>query len=494
MKKRTKRASGILLPIFSLPSDYGIGTFGKEAYAFVDMLKRAEQKYWQILPLCPTSYGDSPYQSFSTFAGNPYFIDLELLIFEGLLSKEECDEVDFGNDNCFIDYHKLYNERFPLLKKAFIRSRYRETKDYNEFSNQNASWLQDYCLYMAVKTRFNNMSWLEWDEDIKSRQPNAMQRYAEELAEEIDFHWFLQYSFAKQWKALKKYANEKGIQIFGDLPIYVAMDSADVWANPSLFQLDKGLNPQYVAGVPPDAFSDEGQLWGNPLYHWENHKQQGYGWWINRIKHATRLYDIVRIDHFRGFDAYWSIPYGEENAKVGEWCQGPGLDLFQQIESKLGHIDIIAEDLGIQTQSLHTLLQQTGFPGMKVLQFGMNDGEDSEHLPHNYTKESVVYTGTHDNNTLLQWYKGLKEAEKDFVNRYCRVTSDQPNYDIITTVYQSAANLVIIPLQDYLELGGDARINRPSTVEENWKWRLEKGQFNALIQNRIAQLTKTYFR
>jgi len=489
-----ERASGILLPVFSLPSDYGIGTFGKEAYEFIDILNATRQKYWQVLPLCPTGYGDSPYQSFSTFAGNPYFIDLDILVSEDLLSKEECDEVDFGSNNCCIEYEKLYHGRYALLEKAFERFVNWETKDYTEFIEQNALWLHDYCLYMAIKGRFNHTAWWEWDEDIKFRQSDALQRYTEELAEEIKFHYFLQYCFIKQWKALKKYANEKEIRIFGDLPIYTALDSADVWANPSLFQLDKGLNPQYVAGVPPDAFSDQGQLWGNPLYNWEYHKNEGYHWWINRIAHATRLFDMVRIDHFRAFDAYWSIPYGEANAVVGEWCQGPGMDLFLEMKGKLGHINIVAEDLGVQTEGLHKLLQQTGFPGMKVLQFGINDGEDSEHLPHNYTNESIVYTGTHDNSTLLQWYRDLNGIDRAFLNRYCRVTSDKPNYDIIATIFQSTANLVIIPLQDYLELGGEARINRPSTVEGNWRWRLDKGQLHTKIQNRITELTKTFFR
>ncbi|MDD4494516.1 MAG: 4-alpha-glucanotransferase [Eubacteriales bacterium] len=492
--ENTRRASGILLPIFSLPSNYGVGTFGKEAYAFVDMLKNAEQQYWQILPLCPTSFGDSPYQSFSTFAGNSYFIDLEMLISEGLLSKEECDAVDFGENRCLIDYEKLYFGRYPLLKKAFAKSNHRKTQDFVKFKRQNASWLQDYCLYMAVKSRFNNASWQEWDDDIKSHQPDAIKRYTGELAEEIEFHRFLQYYFTKQWSALKEYANTNGIKIIGDLPIYVAMDSTDVWSNPSMFLLDERLNPEKVAGVPPDCFSNEGQLWGNPLYNWKSHEQDKYRWWIKRIEYATRLYDTLRIDHFRGFDAYWSVPYGEKNAVNGEWCKGPGLDLFRRIKKRLGNVNIIAEDLGVQTDSLRTLLSKTGFPGMKVMQFGFSNGGDSEHLPHNYRQKSVAYTGTHDNTTMQHWYNELNPNDKEFLNRYCRAVSENPVYDIIATVFQSVAELVVIPLQDYLELGEEARINTPSTLGDNWKWRMEKGQFTEPLQTRIAQITKTYSR
>ena len=491
--KKTCRASGILLPIFSLPSDYGIGTFGEEAYKFVDMLKNAKQKYWQILPLCPTSYGDSPYQSFSTFAGNPYFIDLDTLISEGLLSKDECSSVDFGDNPVSIDYGKLYFGRYPLLKKAFVKSKHQERKEFKEFCRENEAWLQEYCLFMAVKGRFGNVSWLEWNEDIKARRPDALKCYTKEMAEEIDFHKFMQYQFFKQWSALKKYANENGIKIFGDLPIYVAMDSADVWSNPSLFLLDEDLNPESLAGVPPDSFSDEGQLWGNPLYNWRNHKKSGYSWWMNRIAHSAKLYDTLRIDHFRGFDAYWAVPHGEKNAVNGEWRKGPGIDLFQKIKKQLGEIDIIAEDLGVQTDSLRILLSETGYPGMKVMQFGFG-GEDNEHLPHNYPAKSVAYTGTHDNTTLSQWYNELPADNRELLNLYCRVTYEDPISDIIATVFQSTANLVIIPLQDYLGLGGEARINTPSTLGDNWKWRLEKGRFTSSIQNHIAQLTETFFR
>lgn len=492
--ENTGRASGILLPIFSLPSNYGIGTFGKEAYNFVDMLKSSKQKYWQILPLCPTGFGDSPYQSFSTFAGNPYFIDLDKLIIEGLLTKRECKRVDFGKISSKIDYGKLSAGRYLLLKKAFERSKHKNIPDYMKFIDENNWWLQDYCLYMAVKRRFNNVSWMEWDDDIKFRRPGAVKRYKDELAYEIEFHRFLQYCFTKQWSELKKYANDNGVKIIGDIPIYVAMDSADVWADPSLFELDEKLIPIRVAGVPPDFFSEEGQLWGNPLYKWERHKRDDYCWWIKRIEYSNMLYDTLRIDHFRGFDAFWAIPYGEKTAIKGQWCKGPGLDLFTQIKKQLGDVDIIAEDLGVQTDSLHILLSKTGYPGMKVMQFGFNSSEDSNHLPHNYQQKCVAYTGTHDNATLLEWYDNLSKTDKIFFNKYCRVTSRRPLYDMIITLFQSVADLVIVPLQDYLELGLEARINTPSTVGDNWNWRLKKGQIKKSIQNRIAEITQTYFR
>jgi 4-alpha-glucanotransferase len=489
-----ERASGILLPIFSLPSRYGIGTFGKEAYAFVDALKNSKQKYWQILPLCPTGFGDSPYQSFSTFAGNPHFIDLDMLIGESLLTKEDCEGIDFGKNSSRIDYMKLRSGRYKLLKKAYANSKHHNRKDYIEFTERNGSWLEDYCLYMAIKRRFKDLSWLEWDDDIKFRRKIAIEHYRKALNEEIEFHSFMQFYFIKQWSALKEYSNRNGIKIIGDIPIYVAMDSADVWAEPSLFDLDESLNPVNVAGVPPDYFSENGQLWGNPLYNWENHKKDGYRWWIKRIEYAAKLYDTVRIDHFKGFDSYWAVPCNEITAINGQWCEGPGIDLFREIEKQLGYIDIIAEDLGVQTASLHDLLKQTGYPGMKVIQFGFINGNDSEHLPHHYLKKSVAYTGTHDNSTLLQWYKELSKKEKIFLRRYCRTSSINPVNDIIKTVFQSVANLVIVPIQDYLALDGEARINVPSTVGDNWKWRLKKDQFKKSVQRQIARMTETYFR
>lgn len=488
-----RRASGILLPIFSLPSRYGIGTFGREAYAFVDALKEARQKYWQVLPLGPTSYGDSPYSSFSTFAGNPYMIDLEQLMEEKLLTRTECNAADFGEDPGHIDYGKLYTARFPLLKKAYRRSKHRETAEFLRFMAENEDWLGDYCLFMALKTRFNGAAWQNWVRAIKSRKPEAVEKYQQELADEIDFHRFLQFYFTKQWTALKAYANQNGIQIIGDLPIYVAMDSADAWANPHLFRFSASLKPTEVAGVPPDYFSADGQLWGNPLYNWPVHKKTGYSWWLRRISYAMGLYDTLRIDHFRGFAEYWAVPFGSATARNGRWRKGPGMDLFRTLERSLGQKDIIAEDLGVQSEGSARLLEQSGFPGMCVLQFAFNQFEDSNYLPHNYRKNCVVYTGTHDNTTTLGWYDTLSHNDRLFVDQYCRSSAARPADGIIATAFQSVARLVIIPIQDYLNLDAGARINTPSTLG-NWTWRLQKGQFGKAVQQRIAGLTRTYFR
>ena len=354
------RASGVLLPISSLPSNYGIGTFSKEAYRFVDQLQEAGQTYWQILPLGPTGYGDSPYQSFSTFAGNPYYIDLEALIEEGLLTREECDACDFGDNENYIDYEKIYFARFDILRKAYERSNIKENQDFVEFKEKNAYWLDDYALYMAVKNKFEGKAWIEWDTDIRNRETKAMKAYREELADEITFYEFQQYTFAKQWLKLKEYANEKGIKIIGDIPIYVAFDGSDSWSNPKLFQFNEEGLPVAVAGCPPDAFSETGQLWGNPLYDWEYHKKTGYKWWLQRVAYCFELYDVVRIDHFRGFDEYYSIPYGDETAVNGKWMPGPGYDLYKKLNTKLGDMDIIAEDLGFLTDTVLELLKQTG--------------------------------------------------------------------------------------------------------------------------------------
>jgi len=490
----SQRASGVLMPIFSLPSKYGIGTFGKEAYNFVDALKTAKQKYWQILPLCPTSYGDSPYQSFSTFAGNPYFIDLEMLIEEGCLTKKQCDAVDFGEKDDSIDYFKMYNARYELLREAYQKSNYKNTNDYARFTKRNSYWLFNYCLFMALKKHFNNITWLEWDDDIKHRNHSAINKYKKELSDEINFQSFMQFYFSKQWSALKNYTNKKGIKIIGDLPIYVAMDSADAWADPHLFMFDENLKPQTVAGVPPDYFSAYGQLWGNPIYNWQNHKKTNYDWWVKRLSHVSKLYDTVRIDHFRGFAEYWAVPFGERTAKKGNWEKGPGFDLFKEIKNKLGDIDIIAEDLGVTSKGLEKLMAKCEYPGMKILQFAFSKWQDSNYLPHNYTKNCVVYTGTHDNTTTLQWFNDLKMTDKHFVTEYCRVNVKNPVYDIIETAFSSVANLVIIPMQDYLIMNGNARINTPSTLGFNWQWRLKKCQFNKKLQLKIALITETYFR
>ena len=427
-----KRASGILLPVFSLPSEHGIGCFSKEAYQFVDMLKKAGQSYWQILPLGPTGYGDSPYQSFSTFAGNPYFIDLAALAGEGLLTDAESREYDSEEQDESIDYEKIYKTRFKVLKKAHERFRDRmagghhERDAYEKFVSENAFWLDDYSLYMAVKDKNNGVSWNEWDAPLKNREEEALTEAREELAEEISFYKFQQYEFDRQWKKLHSYANEQGVKIIGDIPIYVAFDSADTWAAPQMFQFDENNEPEGVAGCPPDAFSATGQLWGNPLYDWEYHKKTGYEWWIRRIEHCLKLYDVVRIDHFRGFDEYYSIPYGETTAINGQWLPGPGMDLFRAIEEKLGRPEIIAEDLGFLTPSVLKLLKDSGFPGMKVLQFAFDARESSNYLPHTYPENCVVYTGTHDNDTTRGWYHAVGKYARDFAKEYmCKPRLDE---------------------------------------------------------------------
>ena len=375
------RASGILMPVFSLPSRYGIGSFSKSAYQFVDMLKKAGQKYWQILPLCPTSYGDSPYQSFSTYAGNPYFIDLDQLIEEKLLTRKECQACGFGDDPQDIDYGKLYENRFKLLRKAYERANVGEDQEFEAYRRENAWWLDDYALFMAVKDQFDGVAWNEWAEDIRLRWSNAMDYYRRELYYEIEFYSYLQFVFMKQWKKLKNYANINGIEIIGDIPIYVAFDSADAWANPELFQFDAENLPTAVAGCPPDGFSADGQLWGNPLYRWDYHRETGFDWWIRRIAYCSELYDVVRIDHFRGFDEYYSIPYGDTTARNGHWEKGPGIALFEAAKNRLGELNIIAEDLGYITDSVKKLVADSGFPGMKVLEFAFDSREKSDYLP-----------------------------------------------------------------------------------------------------------------
>ena len=498
-----KRASGILLPVFSLPSEHGIGCFSKEAYQFVDMLKKAGQSYWQILPLGPTGYGDSPYQSFSTFAGNPYFIDLAALAGEGLLTDGESREYDSEEQDESIDYEKIYKTRFKVLKKAHERFRDRmagghhERNAYEKFVSENAFWLDDYSLYMAVKDKNNGVSWNEWEAPLKNREEEALSEAREELAEEISFYKFQQYEFDRQWKKLHSYANEQGVKIIGDIPIYVAFDSADTWAAPQMFQFDENNEPEGVAGCPPDAFSATGQLWGNPLYDWEYHKKTGYEWWIRRIEHCLKLYDVVRIDHFRGFDEYYSIPYGETTAINGQWLPGPGMDLFRAIEEKLGRPEIIAEDLGFLTPSVLKLLKDSGFPGMKVLQFAFDARESSNYLPHTYPENCVVYTGTHDNDTTRGWYHAVGKYARDFAKEYMRkprLDEDSLAGDFICLAMGSVADLCVIPMQDYLGLGSEARINIPSTLGGNWVWRMKKGQFDEETAAEIYRVTKLYGR
>ena len=495
-----KREAGVLLAITSLPSKYGIGCFSKSAYEFVDWLKEAGQSYWQILPLGPTSYGDSPYQSFSTFAGNPYFISLEELIEEGLLTEEECEQVDFGSNDSGVDYKKIYEGRYPLLRKAYERSNIRGNQEYRQFVEENKWWLYDYALFMAVKDRFGGKAWLEWAEDIRLRWSNAMEYYCGELHTDVEFQCYMQFTFYKQWTPLKQYANSRGIKIIGDIPIYVALDSADAWAHPELFQLDKDNVPIAVAGCPPDGFAATGQLWGNPLYRWEHHKHTGYQWWISRLAHCFKMYDVVRVDHFRGFDEYYSIPYGEETAINGHWEKGPGIDLFRKVEQALGRREVIAEDLGFVTDSVRQLVWESGFPGMKILEFAFDSrdsGSTSDYLPHNYPEHCVVYTGTHDNETISGWFEDISKEEQQMARDYlCDYATpvERLYKSFVSLVMRSKANLCIIPLQDYLGYGNESRMNKPSTVGNNWKWRVLDTELSKDLKEEMYQITRRYGR
>ena len=504
-----KRRCGVLLPVASLPSRYGIGCFSREAYAFVDFLAAAGQSYWQILPLGQTGYGDSPYQSFSTFAGNPYFIDLEELIKAGYLDAAEADGCDFGSDPQYVDYAAVYENRFALLQKAYDNSPYaaapedrwagadfdKERAAFSRFISENEDWLPDYALYSAVKKRFDGKAYTEWDEAIRRREPEALARCRKELADELRFYEFQQYLFRKQWQALKAYANGKGIRIIGDIPIYVAFDSADTWSHPELFLFDKEGYPTAVAGCPPDGFSATGQLWGNPLYDWDYHRRTGYEWWMKRIAHCFRLYDVVRIDHFRAFDEYYAIPYGDPTAEFGQWRPGPGYALFAALKEKLGRKQIIAEDLGFLTPSVLRLVKKTGYPGMKVLQFAFDSREESDYLPHNYTHNCVVYTGTHDNETMRGWYEHVNRNDRGFARRYVGVRRPETAaWDFIRCAFMSVADTAVIPMQDYLNLGDEARINTPSTLGGNWQWRLLSGQTTPELAVRMRELAETYKR
>ncbi len=491
-----RRRSGILMPIFSLPSPYGIGTLGKEAYAFVDFLKKSGQSYWQILPLGPTTFGDSPYQSYSTFAGNPYFIDLELLCKEQYLKKEDCEFEDFGSDPEDIDYRKLYRNRLKLMRKALPVFLERTPEDYAAFCKKNAFWLEDYALFMALKYENKGASFDLWEADIRLRKRSAVKAAKLRLAEEISLWKMQQYFFFSQWKALKKYANEKGISIIGDLPIYVACDSADVWASPEQFVLDENCKPTEVAGCPPDAFTADGQLWGNPLYNWEKMREDGYAWWCRRMKAASTLYDVVRLDHFRGFEAYYTIPAGRKNARKGKWKKGPGMELFETFRKKIGEIPIIAEDLGFLTPAVHQMLADSGYPGMKVAQFAFGDpAYESEYLPHTYPKNCVAYAGTHDNETVMGWLEEADEITVKQVKSYFRLNqSEGYAWGVIRSMMASPANTVVFQIQDFIGLGSKARINEPSTLGKNWRWRIRRECLNDWLAGIIRKSTETYYR
>lgn len=488
------RASGILMPIFSLPSDYGIGTFGRKAYEFIDFLSNAGQRYWQILPLNPTNFGDSPYQSFSSFAGNPYFINLGILKEDGLLETGEAEAFDFGNDEAQVDYGKLFKNREKVLKLAF--SRFKRDDEYYKFCEENSAWLEDYALFMAIKSFDKIKSFTDWDTPLKFRDTAALEEVAKNKSDEIEFHRFIQYKFFTQWNKLKNYANKNGIKIIGDIPIYVALDSSDVWSNPNLFMLDNDLTPTLVAGCPPDTFSKGGQLWGNPLYRWDLMEQDDFSWWKFRISQMLKMYDIIRIDHFRGFESFYAIPYEDKDATGGHWKKGPDIKFFKEISSALGdNLPIIAEDLGFLTKDVEAMLKFTGYPGMKVLQFGFEGNYNNPYLPHNYIKNSVVYLGTHDNDTILGWAKTTSEENLEFAKKYLDIKkNDNINTKFINSALSSVADTVILTMADILGLDSKARINVPSTIGTNWKWRIKKGVLTDNLAADIYNITRLYCR
>jgi len=484
------------MPVSSLPSPHGIGTLGKAAYDFVDFLARAKQAWWQMLPVGQTSYGDSPYQSFSTYAGNPYFIDLDLLVEDGLLTMQEVSAHSWGDDPTRVDYEKIYNGRYQLLSKAAQRGWDRDAEQVKAFSEENAQWLGDYALFMAVKKHFGMKAWTQWeDEDIRLRRPEAVERYRRELEQDVKMYTYIQYLFFRQWNKLRAYAHEKGIGIIGDLPIYVAMDSADVWAEPGNFQLDEKNVPVEVAGVPPDSFSADGQLWGNPLYNWKAMQQDGFGWWIRRIDGASRLYDVLRIDHFRGLESYWAVPYGETTAKNGRWVKGPGMDLVGVLTSWFPHIQFIAEDLGYLTPEVHKLLSDSGLPGMKVLEFAFDSREPGEYLPHTYPRNCVCYPGTHDNATLMGWKEEADPTDIVMARKYLGLNEGEGfHWGILRGGMSSVADLFVAQMQDYLGLGGKSRMNTPGILGGNWLWRMTPGQADKALADKIADYTEIYGR
>jgi 4-alpha-glucanotransferase len=484
--------------ISSLPNRYGIGTFGKEAYAFADFLAAVKQKYWQILPLCPTSFGDSPYQSPSAFALNPYFIDLEKLEAQGLLMHEEYCGVDFGQDPEHVDFYKIYSNREQVLRKAFFRRELLPAEKLEAFAQKHRHWLEDYAFYMALKKHFDNRPWEAWDDDIKRRTPEATAFYKERYHDDILYFQFIQYIAYEQWHLLKDYANQLGIRIIGDIPIYAASDSADTWSNASsgIFQYDESLTPVNVAGCPPDYFSENGQYWGNTVYNWDKNRETGYDWWIRRIENALINYDLVRIDHFRGFESYWEVPYGAATAACGSWKPGPGMDFIRALKNALGDVHIIAEDLGYMTDDIKAFLKESGFPGMKVLGFAFDTLGDSDYLPHNYDKNCVVYTGTHDNDTVQGWFAQAGEAQAAFAGRYLKLDEAEGyHWGMIRGAMSSTAAFSVVPMQDFLGLGSEARMNTPATLGgTNWQWRMKEGTASPGLAEKIAGLTRLYGR
>ena len=491
------RSSGILMHISSLPSPYGVGTMGKDAREFVDFLVRSGQSYWQILPVCPTSYGDSPYQSYSTFAGNPYFIDLDKLEQEGLLEACEFKDIDWGGTSEKVDYGELYNKRYPVLKLAAERFLQAPSETFDTFCAENGFWLEDYALFMTLKNMNDGLPWLEWEIACRNHDSKALENIGEEKKDDILFWKVLQFFFFSQWHELSAYANERGIDIIGDLPFYVALDGVDVWAHPELFQLDGERQPVDVAGCPPDGFSATGQLWGNPLFDWNVHRADGYSWWIRRIGYLCKVYNVLRIDHFRGFDSYYAIPHDAPDASSGRWQEGPGIELFRAMEEAIGPQRIIAEDLGFMTDSVRQLLKDSGFPGMKVLEFGFDTREPNhaDYLPYNYPEHCVAYTGTHDNDTVQGWFTSAEPEDVALAKDYMRITDmSDGHWDMMKELWASVAELTIVQAQDILGLGSESRMNTPSTMGANWSWRALPGVFDENLAGKLNYFTKIYGR
>ena len=494
------RQSGILMHITSLPSPYGIGTMGKAAYEFVDFLEKTGQTFWQILPLGQTGFGDSPYQSCSTYAGNPYLIDLDMLVEEGYLTKAEVEEPVWFSDPERVDFAVIYNQRYPVLRKAFARFRENIPEAYDRFCWEQGQWLEDYALFMAIKSDRNGASWDVWDSGLRLRVPEAIEAEKQRLGTEMFFWKMVQYFFFRQWRELKEYANKKGILIIGDLPIYVAYDSSDVWASPWYFSLDQEGHPKEVAGCPPDAFSADGQLWGNPVFRWDVLRGDGYGWWIDRLRHNLGFYDVIRIDHFRGFDSYYCIPFGQPTARGGCWRQGPGLDFFHAVRRALGDLPLIAEDLGEITPSVKSLLAESGYPGMKVLQFAFGGGPRNAYLPQHHRENAVIYTGTHDNTTNVGWWKQIGKEEREIVVHYLNLmdapgsygknpSAEEVNRAMMRAAMTSVCDTAILTMQDLLGLPESARMNEPATSGKNWKWRAKAGYLTEKLEKELYALT-----
>lgn len=489
------RASGVLMHITSLPGPYGIGTMGRYGKDFIDFLKSAGQKYWQILPVGPTGYGNSPYQAYSAFAGNPFIIDLEALIEAGYLSLEQVMAVDFGEDAEKVDYDKIIRHKVQLLKSAY--KVFLEIHDATEMKSFKKAhhWIEEYSLFMALKEHHDQRPWYEWAQSYKERNRRSLETFKATHAEAIEFWVFVQWIFYEQWSDLKTYANRHGVEIIGDMPIYVSTDSADTWAHMTLFHFDVHCNPVAVAGCPPDAFSATGQLWGNPLYNWSENEKSGFDWWIKRMASSMELYDVIRIDHFRGFESFWEIPAGDETAENGSWQKGPGMKLFDAIRQAIPDVRIIAEDLGFLTEAVVKLVQDSGYPGMKVLQFAFDSREESDYLPHNYDSHCIVYTGTHDNDTVMGWFENAAPEDIAMAKAYLALNEKEGyNWGFIRGAWSSVAEIAIAPMQDFLGLGTVHRMNIPSTIGGNWEWRIHPEDLTKALAKRLFEMTKMYGR